>query len=145
MPQLRDILDRFRPAGAPGAAGRAGVPRDRASELAAELDPVLTMLADTDAECGRIVARAEHEARRIAELARDQAAAIAAEAQQRAEAARSAAAERVLVAAQADARAAATAAAEQVRGRPRIAAWQVNELVAAALELVRSQPAAGGP
>jgi cell division septum initiation protein DivIVA len=144
VPQLRGFLDRFRPAGAPGAAGRVGVPGDRARELAAELEPVLTTLADTDAECGRIVARAQHEARRIAEQARDQAAAIAADAQQRADAARNAAAERVLAAAQADARLAASVAAEQARQRPGVADWQVNELIAAAIDLVRSQPEGGG-
>jgi hypothetical protein len=144
VPQLRDFLDRFRPAGAPGAAGRVGVPGDRARELAAELEPVLTALADTDAECRRVVARAQREARRIAEQARDQAAAMAADARQRSEAARNAAAERVLAAAQADARATAAAAAEQARQRPGVADWQVNELIAAAIDLVRSQPEAGG-
>jgi regulator of protease activity HflC (stomatin/prohibitin superfamily) len=112
VPQLRRFLDRFRSAGAPGAAGRVGVPGDRAGELAAGLEPVLTTLADTDAECGRIVARAQHESRRIAARARDQAAAIA---------------------------------AEQARQRPGVADWQVNELIAADIDLVRSQPEAGGP
>ena len=85
MPQLGDFLNRFRPAGAPGAASRAGVPADRAAELSAELDPVLAMLAATDAECARLVAEAEQEAGRIAAQARDQAASIAADAVQRAE------------------------------------------------------------
>jgi V/A-type H+-transporting ATPase subunit D len=35
LPQLRDFLERFRPAGAPGAAAGAGVPADRSRELAA--------------------------------------------------------------------------------------------------------------
>lgn len=33
MPALRDFLARFRPAGPPGAAARAGVPADRSREL----------------------------------------------------------------------------------------------------------------
>ena len=41
MPDLRDFLSRFRPAGAPGAA-RAGV------------GPVLALLGGTQAECERI-------------------------------------------------------------------------------------------
>jgi F0F1-type ATP synthase membrane subunit b/b' len=143
---LRDFLDRFRPAGAPGAAGRAGVPADRARELSAELEPVLALLAETDAECGRIVAQAQHEASRIADEARDQAAGIAADGQHRAAAARDAAAERVMAAARQEAGAAVRAAAEQARSRRRLADWQVNELVAAAVDLVRSLPAEGaGP
>ena len=52
MPQLRDFLSRFGPAGAPGAA-RAAVPADRHRQLVAELDPVLMLLDGQDAECVR--------------------------------------------------------------------------------------------
>ena len=37
MPDLRDFLSRFRPAGTPGAAARPGVPVDRVAEREAEL------------------------------------------------------------------------------------------------------------
>jgi len=141
LPQLRDFLDRFRPAGAPGAA-RAGVPADRAGELASELEPVLAQLADTEAECRRIVADAEQEASRIAADARAQAAWLAADAQRRADAARDAAAERTLAAARAEADASARAAAEQASRPHNFAEWQVSELVAAAVGLVRSPPGA---
>jgi hypothetical protein len=50
LPQARDFLNRFRPAGAPGAASRVAVPADRTAELASELVPVLALLAGTDAE-----------------------------------------------------------------------------------------------
>jgi hypothetical protein len=50
VPDLRDFLSRFRPAGAPGAA-LAGVPADRRRELEAEVGPVLALLAGTQAEC----------------------------------------------------------------------------------------------
>jgi hypothetical protein len=40
-----DFLRRFRPAGTPEAAARAGVPVDRAAEAAGELEPVLALLA----------------------------------------------------------------------------------------------------
>jgi hypothetical protein len=41
MPRVRDLLYRFRPEGAPGAAAAAGVPADRAAELTAELEPLI--------------------------------------------------------------------------------------------------------
>jgi len=45
VPAVRDLLDRFRPAGAPGAATAAGVPADRRATAAAELEPVFAALA----------------------------------------------------------------------------------------------------
>lgn len=66
MPQARDFLDRFRPAGAPGAASRAAVPADRTAELASELVPVLALLAGTDAECDRIITAARRDAEQTA-------------------------------------------------------------------------------
>ena len=53
LSQVRDFLDRFRPAGVPGTASRAGVPADLAGEPAGELQTVLALLVGTDAECGR--------------------------------------------------------------------------------------------
>jgi hypothetical protein len=63
MPRVRDLLYRFRPAGAPGAAGGAGVPADRGAGLAVELDWLFAQLAPTDVECATIVALAEGDAR----------------------------------------------------------------------------------
>lgn len=62
MPRVRDLLYRFRPSGAPGAATAAGVPVDRATEMAAELDPVFAKLAETERECATILERARLEA-----------------------------------------------------------------------------------
>lgn len=58
MPRVRDVLQRFRPSGAPGAATAAGVPVDRAHELAAELEPVFALLAETERECAVVRDRA---------------------------------------------------------------------------------------
>ena len=143
MPQFRDFLARFRPAGAPGAASRVGVAADRAHELSAELEPVLALLAATHAECEHMVAEARRDARQIAEEAREQSAAIGAAARRRAEAVQAAAAEEVLAAARAQA---ATAArdAEQAAQHPRHAAERrIDELVSAAVELVRRLPQEG--
>lgn len=144
MPQLGDFLNRFRPAGAPGAASRAGVPADRAAELSAELEPVLAMLAATDGECARLVAEAEQEAGRIAADARDQAAGIAADAERLADDARAAAAAEVLAAAREQAEQAERAAAADAATRPGPAEADVQELVLAAVELVRSVAAGTG-
>ena len=69
MPGLRDYLDRFRPAGAPGAGG-TGVPADRSRELEAELTSVLALLDGVHAECAGVVARARQDAERIVATAR---------------------------------------------------------------------------
>lgn len=61
MARARDLLDRFRPAGAPGAATAAGVPADRRESVAAELEPIFAALAPVQAECERLRrASAEH-------------------------------------------------------------------------------------
>lgn len=84
MPQLRDFLSRFRPAGTPGAAARAGVPVDPARELAAEVGPVLMLLDGTQGECERIVGEARRDAEVTMAAARAEAAAIIAEGDRRA-------------------------------------------------------------
>jgi dsDNA-specific endonuclease/ATPase MutS2 len=99
MPPLRDFLTRFRPAGAPGAAARAGVPADRSGELESEVGPVLALLDDTQAERERLVTQARREAEQIVAAAQSTASAIAADAAQRAETAREQAAQQVLTAA----------------------------------------------
>lgn len=55
MPRVRDVLYRFRPSGAPGAATASGVPVDRATEMAAELGPVFAQLAETERQCTAIL------------------------------------------------------------------------------------------
>jgi len=115
MPDLRDFLDRFRPAGAPGAATRAGAPADRGRELTGELTPVLALLDGTRDECAQILASAADEAGHITSAARAAAAVIMAEADQRASAARAAAEHEAVLAAR-------TQAALAVAGADREAA-----------------------
>src|SRR5689334_2559427 len=76
MPRLRDLLDRFRPAGAPGAASAAGVPVDRREGVVAELEPVFAALAGVDAACAELRRTARAQAQRCLEDARDRAGAI---------------------------------------------------------------------
>jgi hypothetical protein len=91
---LRDMLDRFRRAGTPGPAGRAGVPVDRAAERAAELEPVLALLAPTIAECEWIRTHAAAEADQIRDQAVAQAANLVATAREQAAGVRAEAAAR---------------------------------------------------
>jgi hypothetical protein len=134
----RDFLQRFRPAGAPGAAAAVAVPADRRAELAAELEPVFAALSAVEDERGRLLAEATAAAERLRAAGRAQAAALVADAGARAEAERAAAAERVRsAAAAADAELIdlARAEAELVRRR---AAARLPGLVADALASVRS-------
>ncbi len=105
MPQLRDFLDRFRPAGAPGAAARAraGVPADRSRELAAEVGPVLALLDEPTAEGAALVERARQDAASLLAAARAEAAAITANGARRARTVREEALQEAVGAAQAEA------------------------------------------
>jgi cell division septum initiation protein DivIVA len=150
MPAGRDFLSRFRPAGAPGAAARAGVPADRARELAGELEPVLALLDGTHAECERIVAEARQQAARIVAAAREEASRIGAEAAARAGEAGRQETGRVLGEASAQAAQAVREAGEQARVIRERVARRLPALVARGVELALAvpqappQPAAGG-
>ncbi|HET8660859.1 MAG TPA: hypothetical protein VFM55_17885 [Micromonosporaceae bacterium] len=54
MSRVRELLERFRPAGAPGAASGAGAPADRRAGVEAELEPVFAALDEAQRECARI-------------------------------------------------------------------------------------------
>lgn len=69
MPRSRDLLNRFRPTGTPGAAGAAGVPVDHDVGAAAELEPVLAALTATEAACDALLAEARARAQRVREEA----------------------------------------------------------------------------
>lgn len=63
MLSARDLLERFRPVGAPGAAAPAGVPADRVAEVSRELQPVFDELVDVQQRCADIRAAAVAAAR----------------------------------------------------------------------------------
>ena len=77
MPQWRNVLDRFRPAGTPGAAGRPGIPADH-SDAAAELAEVLALLDDAQEEAARTRQAATDRAQQIRRAAQRQAAELVA-------------------------------------------------------------------
>lgn len=137
MVRLRDFLDRFRPAAAPGAPSRRGVPVDRAAEREAELAPVFTLLAETEGEADRIRQRASDEAERLRREARVRAEAVAARAEILVEAARAESAARASAAA-GEQREWALRAAEEVAEQVRVrAAERLPECVAHAIRLAR--------
>jgi hypothetical protein len=90
MPRISDLLDRFRPAGAPGPAAAAGIPADRRAAAEDELTPVFTALTDVEHICEAMreaarvaaeerTARADREAAALLRRAREDAAAVRAE------------------------------------------------------------------
>jgi vacuolar-type H+-ATPase subunit H len=121
VPNLRDFLSRFRPAGAPGA-GRAAVPADRHRELESELSAVLTLLDGPGAECADIVNDARQDAEQIIAAARAEAADIVAAARRRATAEADRIVQDAVSAAESDAakiKAAGAAEADLIRRRAR--------------------------
>jgi len=137
MPQLRDFLAHLRPAGAPGAAARAGGPADQSRELEAEVGPVLALLEDAAAEREQIIAQARREADEITAAARAEAAAIAADADRRARAARAEAARQAMTLAQVEtARSVDSARRQAVRTRE-LAGQRLPALVSHTVDAVR--------
>ena len=88
MPQWQIVLDRFRPAGTPGAAGRPGIPTDRSADAAAELAAVLALLDDVQEEAARTRQVAADRAQEIRRSAHRQAAELVAKARDDAESVR---------------------------------------------------------
>ena len=76
MPGWRDFLDRFRPAGAPGAASAAAIPIDRAAAAAAELMPLLERLDLAQDEAQRLRAAAREQAAQVRLAGRDESATL---------------------------------------------------------------------
>ena len=90
MPRARDLLNRFRPSGTPGAAGVAGVPADRTAGAAAELAPLFAALESTERECQALLDRTAVEARRIRRQGEEEAQRLVVEARERQSAERAA-------------------------------------------------------
>lgn len=111
---LLSILDRFRPAGAPGSAGVVGVPALDDTGPASELAPVFAALETEMTACADQVAAARSAARSSIDAAHERATALLAEAHLRADAVRAGAAAVVHDEATAGAAALLTDAREQV-------------------------------
>jgi len=136
MPELRDFLARFRPAGEPGAA-RVGVPADRTRELEAEVGPVLALLDGADAQCQRIIAQARRDAGQITAAARAEAAVIAADAGRHAAAAREEAAWQAMALAREEAASTVHGARQQAARTRELARERMPVLLGRAVEAIR--------
>lgn len=137
MSPVRDILQRFRPAGTPGKAAAAGIPADRARDVAAELLPVFASLAATQAESASIVSQAERDSQRIRADARARADHLVADARERVRAVRADAAAAVLAQAAADADAALGSAEREAQAIRARAAQRMPAYVSRAVQAVR--------
>jgi vacuolar-type H+-ATPase subunit H len=124
MPTLRDLLRRWRPADAPGAAARAGVPCDRTPQPELELADVLGARQSVQAEC-RTIRDAARDAHLTTMRAQKKAQAIIGDART------TAAAERAVI----------VADAERLAARIRARADQrMPATIARAVELVKKEP-----
>ncbi|MBP2478853.1 vacuolar-type H+-ATPase subunit E/Vma4 [Crossiella equi] len=144
---LRDFLERFRPAGVPGAPG---VPVDRAADRERELASVFDLLAGSEREAAGIRQRAAAEGRCVRAEARRRADALVAEAGHKAESVRAEAAARARADAareEEDARRAAAEAAERVRlrGQERLPAYVARAVQRARDTLDRLGERTAGP
>lgn len=144
---LLSILDRFRPAGAPGPAA-VGVPTTGERGPEVELAPVLRMLDVDVARCEQIRVDALADADRVVAAARDEAAAVLARARTDADGDRARAAARVQESADAQdeavtREAVARAAALAARGRARIPSL-VEAVVGDLLDRAPDLPAGPG-
>jgi hypothetical protein len=120
MARARDFLERFRPRGTPGAAARPGVPADRQAERSAELEPLLALLAEAEAEVAQIRTAAQQGADRRRREGQDRARGVLAAGRSQVVADRAeiaAQAQRKGAAEAAAVRAAADAEAEAIRTR----------------------------
>jgi vacuolar-type H+-ATPase subunit H len=114
------------------------VPVDRAAEAAAELGPVLALLAGTEQECARLGQDARQAADQAREQAREQAAALVAAAREQAPAIRAEAASRARASADAEADRVVAAAERQASALGELASVRMGGIVAQVVATIRA-------
>jgi len=137
MPQLWDFLTRYRPAGSPGAAERAGGSADRPGELESEVGPVLALLTGTAAQRERLITQARRDAEQIVAGAQSAAGTIAADAAQRAETVREQSARQEMTAAREQAAGTVEDARRQAAQTRELARQRTPDLVSRILGTIR--------
>jgi vacuolar-type H+-ATPase subunit H len=133
-----DFLNRFRPAGTPGAAARAGVPVDRPAEAAAELEPILALLAEAESASAAVRERAQQDAEDIGERARARADGLLAEARARADSERAATAARARAGGQAESVRLTARAERRATARRELAEQRLPGYVGRVVAMVRT-------
>lgn len=144
MPQVRDFLSRFRPAGAPGA-GRAPVPADRRKELELEAGSVLMLLDGPATESAEIIAAAHRDAQEIIRVARSEADSIVSAARQRAAADIAERVQEAVSAARTEAESIKAAGASEAAAIQECARQRLPALTDRAVALVRDLGKPAGP
>jgi len=145
VPRARDLLYRFRPAASPGAASAAGVPVDRAADLAAELEPLFRQLASTERECAETREQARLDAERIRARETDRARGIVTGANARTLAERAAATAQSRQRAETESAALLAAAEREAAAVRERAAERMPEYVARVVAAVRGLLGEDGP
>jgi len=143
MPQWRDFLERFRPAGTPGAATPRGVPADRVAEAAAELAPLLSLLDDVPIRVEQIRRRGVEQADQLRRDAGLRADAVVAGALARVKSVEAEASAQVRSSAaveEADGDAAHAMAIEQLRARTAVRMPEYVDRVVAAARALMTDP-----
>ncbi|MEU9869343.1 hypothetical protein AB0C87_15985 [Actinomadura sp. NPDC048021] len=133
MPALHDLLQRFRPAGAPGAA--AAVPSEP-RPVEDELEPVFSRLEEAEQERRRTLAVAHDLALTLTRSAREQAAGLVEQARTAAPGERASAAAQALWAVEDEVRAMRVAAEDEAGRIREVAAIRLDGLAARALGFV---------
>jgi len=149
MNGLREMLRRFRSAGAPGAPTAGAVPADRRGEQAAELVPVFALLDEAQAQAREIRARGNASAAEIQAAATRESQAVIRNARERAALVREESRQQAFALAEAQsaamiARAQAEAEAIRHRAMPRVTDF-VQRIVAEAIARLRTEDEPDGP
>lgn len=139
---LQDLLNRLRPAGAPGPAGPVAVPAEEEDREAAELAPVFTALAETVDDTEAVRAAGADRAAAITAEAEKEAAALVANATSRAPGERAAAAARVHEAGDDEAAALLTEAKRQAAQLKADSGQHMDELTEIVIANLRARIAA---
>jgi hypothetical protein len=139
----RGLLERFRPAAAPGSAGRVGVPADSTDDVA--LLAVLAGLGPAQEEAERLRDRARTDARALRDAAEVQAAALLARARLDAAEQRADAAARAREAGELAGRRLVDEAVEEAARLRAEGLRRLPDLVAEVVALVRSDGASSAP
>ena len=145
MPRARDLLYRFRPAGAPGSASASGVPVDRVAGRATELLPLFARLAETERQCAFIREQAHRDADAIRVRHSDVARSVAVTANDNVEAERVRAAAQVRQQADSAAAAALMDARQEASQLQRRAAQRLPAYVARVASVVEALAGHGQP
>jgi hypothetical protein len=142
MPRVSDLLERFRPAAAPGPAGQIGIPGDRHGSAERELSAVFRAMADTQRQGAAERRAADRAAQARQRDATEQARVLQTQAERDAKVVEAEAAAHIIGAAAAEHTQVITAAQAEAAQLRRQAAQRLPDFVALVCARVRADIAA---